>query len=147
MNIKTTKKLIGIILIISISFIFFKNESLAKQKAEENYDVNIIQIQGIEKKAYINLRPDDYKPDSTTEVSNAYSLAKKGNTIVKVIQAIASALSVGVLMIIAIKYMMGSVEEKAEYKKTMLPYVIGCFLVFGITNILGIVVDIMSKLA
>ena len=59
MNIKTTKKLIGIILIISISFIFFKNESLAKQKAEENYDVNIIQIQGIEKKAYINLRPDD----------------------------------------------------------------------------------------
>ena len=32
-----------------------------------------------------------------------------------------------------------------EYKKSMMPYIIGCFLVFGITNFLGIVVEIVSS--
>ena len=49
------------------------------------------------------------------------------------------------LMILAIKYMLGSVEEKAQYKKTMFPYVIGCVLIFGITNILAIIIDMVSK--
>ena len=40
--------------------------------------------------------------------------------------------------------MMGSVEEKAEYKKTMTPYVIGAFMVFGITNIIAIIIDIVQ---
>ena len=40
------------------------------------------------------------------------------------------------------KYMAGGVEERAEYKKTMLPYVIGAILLFGITNILGIIVGL-----
>ena len=60
------------------------------------------------------------------------------------VRVIGTSISVIVLMCIAIKYMVGSVEEKAEYKKTMMPYVIGCFLVFGITNILAIIVDITS---
>ena len=41
--------------------------------------------------------------------------------------------------------MMGSVEEKAEYKKTLKPYLIGAILVFGITNLLGIVQDIVAS--
>ena len=40
--------------------------------------------------------------------------------------------------------MLGSVEEKAEYKKTMIPYVIGAILLFATSNLLGIV-DSVSK--
>ena len=42
--------------------------------------------------------------------------------------------------------MMGSVEEKAEYKKTMMPYIIGAFMLFGITNLLGILNSITDGL-
>ena len=43
-------------------------------------------------------------------------------------------LAIGVLMIIGIKYITGSLEEKAAYKKTMIPYLIGCFLLFRSIN-------------
>jgi len=38
-------------------------------------------------------------------------------------------------MVLGIKYMMGSAEEKAEYKKTMIPYIIGAILLFAATTI------------
>ena len=53
-------------------------------------------------------------------------------------------MSVVALMIIGVKYMLGSVEEKAEYKKTMRPYVIGALMLFGITNLLGILVSVIG---
>ena len=48
-------------------------------------------------------------------------------------------MSVIVLIILGLKYMMGSVEEKAAYKKTLLPYVIGAALVFAASAIAGII--------
>ena len=35
--------------------------------------------------------------------------------------------------------MLGSLEEKAEYKKTMMPYIIGAVLVFAASAIAGII--------
>ena len=32
---------------------------------------------------------------------------------------------VAIIAIFGIKYMMGSLEEKAEYKKTMIPFIVG----------------------
>lgn len=56
------------------------------------------------------------------------------NNFIKIIQVIASIVSVAVLVALGIKYMVGSVEERANYKKTMLPYVVGAFMIFGISN-------------
>ena len=39
------------------------------------------------------------------------------------------------LMIIGLKYIFGSVEEKANYKATMMPYIIGCVLAASGTTI------------
>ncbi len=49
------------------------------------------------------------------------------DTIENFIKVIGTFLAVGILMIIGIKYVTGSVEEKANYKKTMIPYVIRMF--------------------
>ena len=38
-------------------------------------------------------------------------------------------------MTIGIKYMLGSVEEKAKHKQTLMPYLIGAVLVFSETTI------------
>lgn len=53
-----------------------------------------------------------------------------GGKIVGVLQAVGVVLSVVVLIVIGLKYMMGSAEEKAEYKKTLMPYFIGAALIF-----------------
>ena len=61
----------------------------------------------------------------TTEITNV------GNSIVGILQVVGIVLSVVVLIVLGIKYMMGSAEEKAEYKKTMVPYIVGAALIFA----------------
>ena len=39
------------------------------------------------------------------------------------------------IAIIGVKYMFGSVEQKAEYKSSLIPWLIGAAMVFGITRI------------
>ena len=79
-------------------------------------------------------------------MSDTEKLQDIGNRIIGIIQVIGTVTSVVVLIVIGIKYMVGSLEERAEYKKTMMPYIIGALFVFGITNILGIVSNITNGL-
>lgn len=73
-------------------------------------------------------------------------LKQAGNNIVGVITAVGVVVSVIVLIVIGIKYMMGSVEEKAEYKKTLVPYAIGAMMVFAISNFLNIFYQIATSI-
>ncbi len=88
--------------------------------------------------------PDDWKPNSTTNVTGGTKFLNLANKLIGMVQIIGSITSVIALIIIGIKYMLGSVEEKAEYKKTMKPYLIGAVMVFGITNILALIQSIVS---
>ena len=62
--------------------------------------------------------------------------------ILGIVNTVGTIVSVIVLMIIGIKYMLGSIEEKAEYKKSMTGYVFGAILLFGITTIANILYNI-----
>lgn len=62
-----------------------------------------------------------------------------GNSLITIITTIGTVVSVIVLIILGLKYMLGSVEEKATYKKTLLPYVIGAGLVFAASAIAGVI--------
>lgn len=70
------------------------------------------------------------------------SLNTIGNRTITVISTIGSVISVVVIVVIGIKYMMGSVEEKAEYKKTLMPFLIGALLVFAASTIASIIYNI-----
>lgn len=67
-------------------------------------------------------------------------------TIIQILTYVGSGLSVIVLVALGIKYMLGSVEEKAEYKKTMLPYVIGAVIVFAASSITGVVYTTITSI-
>ena len=54
--------------------------------------------------------------------------------------------AVVILLVLGIKYMMGSAEEKAEYKKSMIPYIVGAVLIFASTTIVGVVYDMANAL-
>lgn len=84
----------------------------------------------------------DYDPGVRASAQDVGEMKTIGNTIVGVIRTVGSIVSVGVLIVLGIKYMAGSVEERAEYKKSMGHYVIGAAFVFGIINILAIIIDI-----
>ncbi len=69
-----------------------------------------------------------------------------GQDIVKIVSTIGSVVSVIVLIVLGIKYMMGSAEEKAEYKKTLLPYIIGAALVFAASTIASVVFNFANSI-
>ena len=71
--------------------------------------------------------PDLYKT-STDDNSGALPIA---NTIVWLIRTVGESIAVVMLLVIGIKYILSSVEEKAEYKQSMWPYVLGAILIFS----------------
>ena len=83
-----------------------------------------------------------YEKVNQTEASDVGELQNIGNIIIGIIRTVGSIASVGVLIVLGIKYMAASLEERAQYKKSMIPYVVGAVLVFGITNLLAIIIDI-----
>lgn len=90
--------------------------------------------------------PETYKPGTSTSTTNADKLKDMANRAIGAIQVVGTILSVAILGAMGIKYMMGSVDERAEYKKTLRPYLLGAIMVFGITNILGIIIKIIEVL-
>lgn len=95
-----------------------------------------------------NFNPGDskWKPQNQIAAQGADKLGKIGNNIVAIANYIVSGIAVIVFLILGIKYMMGSVEEKAKYKETLVPYIIGAIAVFSITNILSIIIQIVQKI-
>lgn len=73
--------------------------------------------------------PSSITANGASVTSN--TITATGQKIVAILQTVGIVLSVIVLIIIGIKYMMGSAEEKAEYKKTFMPYIIGAALIFA----------------
>lgn len=69
-----------------------------------------------------------------------------GKKIIGFVQAIGTVVSVLILVVLGIKYMMGSAEEKAEYKKTMIPYLIGAILIFAASNIASAVYSFANQI-
>ena len=83
------------------------------------------------------------KIDTTTGVKDVKSVAGK---IVGLIRVVGTISAIGILIVLGIKYMMGSAEEKAEYKKTLFPYFIGAVFLFAASNLATVVYSWASKL-
>ena len=84
--------------------------------------------------------PSSLQGTGTTDFDNI------GKKIIGMVQAIGSIIAVLMLVVLGIKYMMGSAEEKAEYKKTMIPYLIGAVLIFAASQIAGMVYNFASNM-
>ena len=67
--------------------------------------------------------------------NNVSGITNMGGKILGIIRVIGTIVAVGALLVLGIKYMMGSVEEKAEYKKSFIPYFIGAILLFAAVNL------------
>lgn len=73
-------------------------------------------------------------------------LTNIGRQIISIISIVAIVIAVIVLLIIGIKYMMGSASEKAEYKKTMIPYLVGAIIIFAAGAIAQVIVNLATSI-
>lgn len=88
---------------------------------------------------FATINPDDYNPEGTITNSDTKIIFGKTNTILGAIRNISIIVSVIVLMVIGLKYIIGSAEEKANYKATMIPYIIGCIMAVAGTTIVSFI--------
>ena len=78
-----------------------------------------------------NITPGNFTGNTDNMTNAVNGITSLGNNVVGVLRTVGIVLSVIVLIVIGIKYMMGSPEEKSEYKKSMMPYIIGAALIFA----------------
>lgn len=69
-----------------------------------------------------------------------------GNSIIGVLKIVGSVVAVIMLMVLGFKYMMGSAEDKADYKKSMIPYVVGAICIFAAPFIAGIIFNMANNI-
>lgn len=87
------------------------------------------------------------------------SKGNRGNTVIdkenvknvvtplyNILLVIATIIAVGIISILGIRYMLGSAEGKAEIKNSLVPFIIGCIVVFGSFTIWKIVILMTENL-
>ncbi len=63
-----------------------------------------------------------------------------------IVRVVAVATAVIILIVLAMKYMIASPGDKADVKKSMIPYVIGAFVVFAAGGIISMIIDFSSQI-
>ena len=84
--------------------------------------------------------PGDWKPT----IEDDKEFVQKAGKVYEIISVVGIIIAAIALAGIGIKYMLGSVEEKAEYKKSMLPYIIGIILL-GLATSLPRVINMLTE--
>ena len=92
------------------------------------------------------IQPDDYKP-SDLDQTDYYKPFKMAGVILNAITVTGVVVAVITVMFLGIKYMVGSVEEKAEYKKTMMPILVGMILLFCTSTIVSIIWNVTETIS
>lgn len=142
-----SKMIVRILTLIFAIIIILSNNTMVKavNNQEEIYNAEGIKIAAGPSSSIDSINVGAYE-DKIGNLKDADSIKDIGNILIGVVQFVGSAVSVLALIVIGIKYMMGSLEEKAQYKQTMKPYVIGAFLIFGVSNLIAIIASIAESM-
>ena len=114
---KKVNKMITVILTVMMMFTFFSTTVFGAK-------VNINNI------------------NSNQNIDGETDIATIGSYIYSAITSLGIVLSVIILAILGVKYMLGSVDERASYKKSMMPYLIGAVLVFSASTIATVIYNL-----
>ena len=105
----------------------------------------IVIILIVQTTTFATIDTSQFNPGEPTG-SDAGKIIPLAGKIIGVIQTIGIIVSIIGAIVIGIKYMLGSVEEKAEYKKTMWPYLVGCIFIFSISTIVSLIYNFVKQL-
>lgn len=88
--------------------------------------------------------PNDYNPGKIKN-NDAKITGDIIGKVLGIIQVIGIIVSIAVISIIGIKYMIGSVSEKAAFKENLVPYVAGVILLAATTIIPSMIYNMFNQ--
>lgn len=124
---KKTAKILSIILLALITISFATTSVLAAGSATKTNPLDPSTVQD----------NADYSMADDTLLTTA-------GKIIGMIRNISVIAAVIIIMVLGVKYMLGSVEEKAEYKKSFMPLIIGIILVVAATSIASFIFGLVD---
>ncbi len=141
------KKIIKILLIIFLSSIIIISSSVNVQAAQQDSGdgggstEEVVTPEEITGGAsnFVDAGKDKENPLNYDGLQNVSSV------VYNILLAVGIITAVIIGMFIGIKYMTGSVSEKAETKQLIMPYIVGCVVVFGAFTIWNIVVGLINQ--
>lgn len=110
-----------------IMMLFFSTETYATSEFTNSGDDFI----SIGKNAYKENKPLD---EGALKITSG--------EIYNILFTIGAVLAIGVGLVIGIQFITGSVDEKAKIKETLIPYVVGCVVIFSAFTIWKIVIEL-----
>ena len=105
----------------------------------------VVMISLISSNVFAAITPSTITADES--VTGETQLQNVGKDIVGILRTIGIILSVVILIILGIKYMMGSAEEKADYKKSMIPYIVGAALIFAASSLAEVIFQFFNNIS
>lgn len=94
------------------------------------------------------VRADELKANELTPnyaSADMTNVKETAQSVMGAIRNISIIAAVIVLLVIGVKYILGSVEEKAEYKKTFMPLIIGIVIIVSATSLVTFIFSIAGK--
>lgn len=78
---------------------------------------------------------------------NGKALKDGSNIIYNVLLILGIAVALIWGLVLGIQFITGTIEEKAEIKKGLIPYVVGCIIIFGAFGIWKLVLNLLAPLS
>ena len=89
-------------------------------------------------KSFISQGKIKYANDDDNNLQNV------SNTVYNILLVVGTSLAVIMGAVLGIKLMVSGVEQKAEVKKLLVPYVVGCIVIFGGFGIWKLAITILQ---
>lgn len=87
---------------------------------------------------------DDINTKGQVDSDNSGALVAAAGKVVSLIRTFAVIAGVVIIVFLGVKFMMGSVEEKAEYKKSFIPLIVGIVVVMAASQIATMLFGIIT---
>lgn len=140
-NIKLINKIVEILIVLIMLSTVFSNIVYAKPSGgapSGGYTAG-----GSTTKSDKIIDTNTYAPGN--DAMDSPRVAAIAGTVLNVVQVIGIIIAVGCISIVGIQYMVGSVEQKAEYKKTMTAMIVGAILLVSTTTIVKVIYSTVTK--
>ena len=139
-------KITNIILIILILLFGMVNTSYAR--GTEEYNRRDIKIASTHTAGEVITEAKGFITKGEAEANDKISednMKVLSNTLHNILLVVGIIIAIIVVLVLGIKFIMGSLEEKAEVKNMIIPYIIGCVVLFGAFTIWQIVVELLQS--
>lgn len=133
---KKYKKIVNIILMALLISTFLVIFAPVTQAAGGNTG-DIVSEAG----EFINVGKNENSP------INENALKTGSSTLYNVLLAIGIAVALIWGLVLGVQFVTGSLEDKADIKKGLIPYIIGCVIIFGAFDIWRLVINLLEPLS